>query len=70
MSTWLEEMKSKTAEKGQAISSEEKERLNNFIDKLVSDVRTKEAIFQELERKILKLNKSSHLQTAIIKYSP
>lgn len=59
MSAWLEEVKRNAAEKGLEISPEERERINNLIDRLIREVRTKDAIGRELKRKIQEMEKSN-----------
>ena len=54
MSAWLEEMKRNAAKKAQEISTEEKEQINSTIDRLVREIRTKDAIGRELDQLLAK----------------
>ena len=56
MSAWLEAMQRNAAKKNQEISREERERINNFIDSLVREVRAKDAIGRELDQLLVKMN--------------
>lgn len=54
MSIWLEEMKHNAVKKAQEISPKERERINSIIDRLVREVRAKDAIGRELDKLLAK----------------
>ena len=54
MSVWLEAMKRNVAKKDQEISPKEREQKNNIIDRLIREVRTKDAIGIESNQFLMK----------------
>ena len=54
MSAWLEGIKRNAVQKDQEVAPEEKERINNLIDRLVREVRTKDTISRKMDRLLSK----------------